>query len=591
MTNKVEVTVEPTSLKVAPGDTTEATATLRNLGQSVDQFTLSIDGIEPDWYTLPVSSVALFPNDQDNLKILIHPPSVIGTKAGSYPCQIKVNSQENPEEIVTVDLAIDISVLPSLELDISPKRFAGRHGAYQIMIHNPDENEITIGLNAGDTERKLRYRLHPESVTIPSGGRVEVTLEAEFGWLTYLGIGEKEFDFQVRATLPEGRLAENMAIVTGQLVRIPWYSNLTKIKLPWLTRPPVISDFRTTTDDRREFKLIWLIKRATEVKLDDEDVELKGERVVSPAQATSYVLTATNKHGSLSKTVEITPRSIPQAKTSEHIRASLVPSEIQVSAGAMPGQATLQLQNLGDIVDKFLVEIDGFDETWYSRSASSVALMPQATDQVQIVFKPPKSKGVRATTYPFAVTVRSQSNPEDVTSVIGQLEVQPSVELKLSMRPHRVTCRRKGKFRVNIANIGVSNAVLRLEATDLDEGLNFQFKNDNPEVPAWQTVEVPMLARPKRGSKAGEKKRYDINVTATYGEDQSQSVNCELYHNPFMGSWRPVRRAVRIIVVLGAIGVLVYFVLKWGGGWSQLTSSPQTWVNQLVNTFQGWFSR
>jgi hypothetical protein len=459
------------------------------------------------------------------------------------------------------------------------------------MIHNPDENEITIGLNAGDTERKLRYRLHPESVTIPSGGRVEVTLEAEFGWLTYLGIGEKEFDFQVRATLPEGRLAENMAIVTGQLVRIPWYSNLTKIKLPWLTRPPVISDFRTTTDDRREFKLIWLIKRATEVKLDDEDVELKGERVVSPAQATNYVLTATNKHGSLSKTVEITPRSIPQAKTSEHIRASLVPSEIQVSAGAMPGQATLQLQNLGDIVDKFLVEIDGFDETWYSRSASSVALMPQATDQVQIVFKPPKSKGVRATTYPFAVTVRSQSNPEDVTSVIGQLEVQPSVELKLSMRPHRVTCRRKGKFRVNIANIGVSNAVLRLEATDLDEGLNFQFKNDNPEVPAWQTVEVPMLARPKRGSKAGEKKRYDINVTATYGEDQSQSVNCELYHNPFMGSWRPVRRAVRIIVVLGAIGVLVYFVLKWGGGWSQLTSSPQTWVNQLVNTFQGWFSR
>jgi len=37
--------------------------------------------------------------------------------------------------------------------------------------------------------------------------------------------------------------------------------------------------------------------------------------------------------------------------------------------------------------------------------------------------------------------------------------------------------------------------------------------------------------------------------------------------------------------------VLIYFVLQWGGGWKTLTSSPQTWVNQLIRTVEGWFFR
>ena len=45
MADRVEVAISPTTFTVTPGDTTEATVTLRNLGQSVDQFTISIDGI------------------------------------------------------------------------------------------------------------------------------------------------------------------------------------------------------------------------------------------------------------------------------------------------------------------------------------------------------------------------------------------------------------------------------------------------------------------------------------------------------------------------------------------------------------------
>jgi uncharacterized membrane protein len=253
--------------------------------------------------------------------------------------------------------------------------------------------------------------------------------------------------------------------------------------------------------------------------------------------------------------------------------------------------ATLQLQNLGDIVDKFLVEIEGLDDAWYSRSASSVALMPQATDQVQINFQPPKRKGIQAKTYPFAVTVRSQSAVEEVASVVAQLEVLPLVEFKLGVHPYRVSCRRKGTFRISLANTGVSDARFTLDATDLDEGLRFRFRNETPAVASWKTVEVPLIARPKRGSKVGEKKRYDITVSADAGDGKVQTVNCELHHNPFIGSWRTIGRVIRAVVVLAVLPAAAYFVLQLGGGWKTLTSSPQSWVNQLVNTVARWFFR
>jgi uncharacterized membrane protein len=217
--------------------------------------------------------------------------------------------------------------------------------------------------------------------------------------------------------------------------------------------------------------------------------------------------------------------------------------------------------------------------------------MPQATDQVQITFQPPKKKGVKAKEYPFAVIVRSQSTPEEATSIVAQLEVLPAVDFKLGIHPYRVSCRKKGTFRIRLANTGVSDINFTLEATDLDEGLRFRFKTDNPEVTSWNTVEVPMIVKPKRGSGVGEKKRYDISVTAIAGDGNTQTINCELYHNPLIGSWRPILRALRIILFLAIIGVAVYFVLKWGGGWQTLTSSPQAWLNNLIHTVEGWFFR
>jgi uncharacterized membrane protein len=589
MPDKIEVKVTPSTFRIGAGTTAEANIALRNLGQSVDQFTIAVEGLPSDWYTIPVASVALFPNDHDNLKLILNPPVEGMSKSGVYPFKIKVSSQETPVQTVTIDSIIEVELPLELEISISPQSINGRKGKYQIAAHNPSGVETDITLKYVDAQG-LQYSLIPEAFKIPANGRAESILEVRAGWKA-LFWGRRQIDFQVIAAHPG---TEEGKSISARLVNVPWYMVLVQIPSiisAWFERRPVIQEFQAASDDKRQFTLHWSVKRARQVMLDGEKVGLKGEQPVSPAASTSYVLVARNKYKTMTQSVEVKPVQAPVARSSERIGAVLSPETLQAQAGGISTMATLQLQNLGNTVDRFQIGVEGIENTWYRLSAASIALMPQTKDQMQIIFQPPKKKGVRSGQYPFGVVVHSQSAPQDFSSITGQIEVLPGIEFKVSIRPYRITTHGKGSFRVSLNNVGVSDTRFKLEATDLDEGLDFKFKDDVPEVGAWKTLEVPMVARLKKGKRVGEKKRYDITLTATADDSKSQTATAEFNHTPAISSWRLIFRIVRAVVVIAAVVVAIYFILKLGGGWSELKDHPQAWVERTVNTIQGWFNR
>jgi len=156
----------------------------------------------------------------------------------------------------------------------------------------------------------------------------------------------------------------------------------------------------------------------------------------------------------------------------------------------------------------------------------------------------------------------------------------------MNVAPFRVSCRRKASFRINLVNRGVSNAEIFIEATDYDESLRFRIKNKSPIVDAWQTTAVPMIAKPKRGSIVGERKRYDITVAARTAEGNPQSVHCEMHHRPFLNSWRPIK----LLIIFVIIAVVVNYIVGFGGGWISLFKNPQEWLYEVIRHVRGWFS-
>jgi uncharacterized membrane protein len=588
MSEKIELALAPARLQIFRGEKGEATLNLRNRGQSVDQFTVSVDGISPEWYSLPVSSVALFPNDQDSTKIIISIPEESEIKEKSYQVKIRVSSQENPSEATTVDLLLEIGIVPTLQLDIAPSQINGRRGNYHLMITNPGDREVKVNLKMTNPNRRLKLTASSENLNVAPGQKTEADIEAKLNWLVWI-VPSRIYQFQV-ALQPVERIEMAPVSAGGQISSQPWYHIFSKIRLPWLARAPLIKEFKVTTDDKREFTFSWQIQRAKNVKFDGVPVDHQGEISVRPVESRQYVLTASNRNGAISQSKDINPIPLPKAKTSNNIKVTLSVPRMQVQAGVIPAVLSAQIQNQSDIVDKFKIEVEGLDDSWYSRSASSIALMPKISELVQITFNPPRKKGVKAGLYPFAITVHSQSSSGESTSVLGQLEILPAIEIKTKVNPYRITARRKGSFRVSLSNTSVSDASLSLEATDLDEGCRFHFSQDRIHVAAWKNIEIPFVVRPKKNSIIGEVKRYDINVTAAVdGVSQPQVANCELTHRPLMKDWKPIWRTLRAIIAIVIVVIAVYYLLKMGGGWHVLSESPKTWLDNWVHTIVGWF--
>jgi uncharacterized membrane protein len=277
---------------------------------------------------------------------------------------------------------------------------------------------------------------------------------------------------------------------------------------------------------------------------------------------------------------------------SDKIRVSLTPSVFQVSAGGQPVEATVALQNLGDIVDRFSFHIDGLDPAWFSFSESGVSLFPNDSGQAQVRFEVPKKEGIKSGAYPFDLRVSSDSNPDEYSIVQGNLEVSPVAESHLDMSPRRVETRKNADYRITLVNSGVSDVTFDLKARDSEEGCRFWFTPENTTVPAWETMVVKLRGQPKKRPWLGENKRYDFTVTVnTQGKADTKSLSGELIYRPRWRSLSPLWRVLKILLIIAAILGAIYFVLWLGGGPGQLFADPGQWLGQAQERLAGWFSR
>jgi hypothetical protein len=277
---------------------------------------------------------------------------------------------------------------------------------------------------------------------------------------------------------------------------------------------------------------------------------------------------------------------------SDRIKVKLTPAVLQMNAGGEPIEASITVQNLGDIVDRFSFQLDDLDPAWYTFSEPGVSLFPNDKAQVQIKFQVLKKEGIKSGAYPFNLRVVSDSNPDEYTVVQGSLEVSPLAEFHLDMNPKRVETRKRAEYRITLANSGTADLTFNLKARDTEEGCRFWFTPQNPVVPAWQTVVVKLIGQPKRRPWLGENKHYNFTLAVNIeGKKESKSLNGELIYRPRWRSLRPLWHVLRILLILAAIAGAIYFILWLGGGLGQLLDNPGQWLIQAKDTLANFADR
>ena len=83
---------------------------------------------------------------------------------------------------------------------------------------------------------------------------------------------------------------------------------------------------------------------------------------------------------------------------SENIQVTVSPERVVLQPGGK-AEVVATLQNAGDVVEVFSIELGGVEHEWYSLSLSSVSLFPGDKESIKITLNPPPSTVSKAGSY------------------------------------------------------------------------------------------------------------------------------------------------------------------------------------------------
>ena len=215
MSEKISVTLSPDRLQVGPGESVETTVTIKNASDVVEAYSIVIEGIDPEWCTLSVSSLSLFPGDQEQVRLTIQPPKTTAGKAGTYNVIIKVASRRDATIESTAQLAVEVGRFLLFDLDLSPKKARGRKGSYRVIITNSGNVPTTYTLSGEDAEDMCRFEFKSQAAKVEPGATVEVPLVVNPKKKPFTGRA-KAYSFKITVT-PHASEAGEGKSVEGQL--------------------------------------------------------------------------------------------------------------------------------------------------------------------------------------------------------------------------------------------------------------------------------------------------------------------------------------------------------------------------------------
>jgi hypothetical protein len=221
MSEDINVTLAPERLTVVPGESASATVTVRNSGNVVEAYSVVLEGIDPKWGTLDVSSTNLFPGDEESFELTVRPPRTSSSKAGTYEVRVNVSSRRDPSVRTIATLPVNVEEFSRFEVSLRPAVVRARKGLYTLGITNSGNSPSSYSLNGQDGQQLCRFLFDDgvNFVEVQPGTTREVKVEVDpvrkpLVWRS------QSHRFRV-SVLPQGKEGAETQVVEAELECIP----------------------------------------------------------------------------------------------------------------------------------------------------------------------------------------------------------------------------------------------------------------------------------------------------------------------------------------------------------------------------------
>jgi serine/threonine protein kinase len=160
--------LEEDDLEVAAGESVGMTIVLRNQGETVDHFRVTIEGVPASWVTIQPPTVFLMPENQETIQATFKPPRASTSKAGIYDLVIRVSSTEAPDQEVEVIATLTVQSFVEYHSELHPEKIDTNQKA-RITIRNQGNNTETFVLTLKDRADELKFTPPQAQIQIPEG--------------------------------------------------------------------------------------------------------------------------------------------------------------------------------------------------------------------------------------------------------------------------------------------------------------------------------------------------------------------------------------------------------------------------------------
>jgi len=180
LSGRVGIYLPQPELRVEAGSSISTNVVLLNEGPLVDHFRITVEGVPPEWVSLPSQEVQLMPGIQGKIRLEVSPPRSPKSLAGIHPLKIKVSSQVSPDEFVEGKLVLEIAPFYQFTTNLRPQKYRGlKSGNFTIEIRNLGNAETTFELEAADPEDVCNFKFSPTPAVIPAGREGKVSLRID----------------------------------------------------------------------------------------------------------------------------------------------------------------------------------------------------------------------------------------------------------------------------------------------------------------------------------------------------------------------------------------------------------------------------
>ncbi len=222
----IRVDLSASDVTIEAGHTAQLDVTVTNRQDAEDNVAIEVEGLDVEWYALPVPSVHIGPGEAGSLRVLFKVGRSTDVAAGTYPFVVRARGMESGATAVH-QATLTIKPFSSLQLELDPKRAASslfsRAPVFELRVTNLGNRPETLDLSASDSEDACAYEFENDRVTVKPGGTEAVGLVVEPRSRPLVGSARL---YQFTATARSASDAYVSASAHGQLERKAFLSTV-----------------------------------------------------------------------------------------------------------------------------------------------------------------------------------------------------------------------------------------------------------------------------------------------------------------------------------------------------------------------------